>query len=389
MKHGSLTHLAAKKHGKGQYCDGRGLWLRKSSPAQGQWVQRLVVQGRRREMGLGGYPEVTIAEARERSAAARRLLRDGLDPIEERNKQRRKVERMTVAAAIDGCFKARQADLKDDGKAGGWLSPLRLWVIPAIGNTAIEDVDQHKLVKVLEPIWHEKADTARKALNRINLTLKWAAALGLDVDLQATLKTRALLGKQRHTAKPVATLPYAEAPNFYAFLSGKHTMTALALRFLMLTACRSGEVRNATRSEIEDDVWIIPAKRTKQQREHRVPLSPEALTVAKEAMAQHNHEVIFASPKGKGLSDMSLSKFMKDNGYTARPHGLRSTFRTWSEECTQFDHVTKELSLGHTVGSNVERAYQRSDLLEKRRSLLIEWASHVLNLNKCSKFRLG
>lgn len=157
---------------------------------------RLVVEGKRREMGLGRWPDVSIAEARELAAEARKKLRAGSDPIEVRTKARKKKPvRLTVKQAVDGCFEAKKAELKGEGEAGRWMSPLAVHVLPVIGKTAIEDVDQHVLKKVLEPIWHSKADTARKALNRLSLTLKHAAALGLEVDLQATMKVRALLGK--------------------------------------------------------------------------------------------------------------------------------------------------------------------------------------------------
>jgi len=145
-------------------------------------------------MGLGRWPDVSIAEARERASTARRKLRDGVDPIDERAKHRQKSKCLTVAEAVEGCFVARQAELKGDGKAGRWMSPLQLHIVPKIGSLAVEDLNQHEIKRALDPIWHSKADTARKALNRINLTLKHAAALGLDVDLQATMKARALLG---------------------------------------------------------------------------------------------------------------------------------------------------------------------------------------------------
>lgn len=208
MKFNSLTHLQAKNLPEGQYCDGQNLWLRKRCKRHGRWVLRVVVRGKRREMGLGPYPDVSIGEAREHAAAARKQLRKGIDPIEARRKIRAPETRLTVKDAIASCFAARQADLKDDGKAGAWMSPLDNHVIPKIGTKPIEDIDQHVLKRTLEPIWHAKAGTATKALNRMNLVLKHAAALGLPVDLQAPMKTKALLGKQRHTPKHITALPY-------------------------------------------------------------------------------------------------------------------------------------------------------------------------------------
>ncbi len=334
---------------------------------------RLSVSGRRREMGLGRWPDVSIAEARQRAAEARRKLRDGVDPIEERARRKYQPKRLTIKEAIEGCFVARQADLKGDGMAGRWMSPLSVHIIPKIGNRAIEDLDQHMLKSVLEPIWHTKPDTARKAMNRINLTIQHAAALGLEVDMQATLKAKALLGKRRHERKHIPSMPYQDAPAFYRMLGCRGTGCCPALRFLMLTVTRTSEVRFASYEELHDDVWIIPAHRTKTGREHRVPLSKEALHVIEAAKTSEKQELLFPSPMGKAFSDVAMSKFMKDQGYSARPHGFRATFRTWVEEKTKTEYEVKETALGHVVDTGVTGAYQRSDRLKKRRKLLDTW----------------
>lgn len=203
----ALTQLKVKNLGAGKHFDGQGLMLVKSRKEAGKWMLRLTVAGKRRAMGLVRWPDVGLAEARERASDARRQLRDGTDPIEARQAAQKRQKRLTVAEAIEQCFAARQAELKNEGQAGRWLSPLSVHVIPKIGKTAIEGVDQHVLKKTLEPIWHSKADTARKAMNRMNLTLKHAAALGLDVDLQAVMKAQALLGKRRHETKHIPHSP--------------------------------------------------------------------------------------------------------------------------------------------------------------------------------------
>lgn len=377
MLFNALNNMKAKQLDGGKFADGQGLWLIKRNKQHGKWILRLSQGGRRREMGLGRWPDVGIAEAREKAATARRQWRDGIDPIEERAKEKYRPKRLTVEDAINGCFEARQAELKGGGLAGRWMSPLSVHVVPKIGASAVEDVDQYVLKSVLGPIWHEKPDVARKAMNRMNLTLQHAAALGLDVDLQAILKVKALLGKQRHIPKSIASLPYKEAPKFYTFLCSKETMSALALRFLMLTCTRTSEVRFASMKEFEMDVWSIPEARTKSSRVHRVPLTPEALKVIGLAQEMHPGNLLFSLDNGKPLSDAAMSKFMKDNNYEARPHGLRSTFRSWAEEQTESEWEVKEMSLGHTVGSKVERAYQRSDLLDKRRVLLTKWAGYL------------
>lgn len=380
MKYRSLSVMQVKNSGPGKYADGHGLWLVKRTKSAGKWIVRLVVQGKRREMGLGPWPDVSIAEARDRAAAARKMLRSGIDPIIERAQRKQKQTRLTVEEAILDCFRARQAELKNDGKSGRWLSPLKTHVIPKIGGTPIEEVDQHLLRSVFEPIWHSKPDTARKAMNRMNLTLKHVAALDLDVDLQAIMKMKALLGKRRHNAKHIPSLPYEQAPKFYKRLVNSPSTSALAIRFLMLTVARSGEVRFAAFDEIEDGTWHLSENRTKTGKSFRIPLGTEAQKIIRDTKANSEQQYLFTSHKGGPLSPNAMTTFMKRCEMSARPHGFRATFRTWAENETDADWETKEISLGHSVGSRVERAYQRSDLIEKRRRLLEQWQEFLLSV---------
>jgi len=375
--HNAIGQLRAKNLGPGKHPDGQGLWLVKRSKDAGKWILRLSISGKRREMGLGRWPDVSIAEARERAAEARKSLRGGLDPIAEREKAKFKPHRLTVTEAIKGCFEARKAELKKDGDAGRWMSPLNTHVIPKLGKLPVEDVDQHSLLRVLEPIWHEKTEAAAKALNRMNLTLKHAAALGLDVDLQATMKARALLGKQRHTVTHIPSMPYADAPTFYQWLATVDGVSALALRFLMLTIARTSEVRLATFAEIAGDVWTLPPERTKTGREHRIPLTETALAVVKRCQELSSNEYLFPAYKGKPISDAAMATLMKREGYKARPHGFRATFRTWVEERTDTPFEVKEAALGHVVDTGVVGAYQRSDRLQKRHALLEHWTAFL------------
>lgn len=373
----ALSHMKAKNLGPGKHFDGQGLMLVKQRKDAGKWILRLVVEGKRREMGLGRWPDVSISEARDYATEARKTVREGGDPIALRDAATRKSRRLTVKEAIDQCFTARQADLKNDGQAGRWLSPLSIHVVPKIGTMAVEDVDQHVLKKTLEPIWHAKADTARKAMNRMNLTLKHAAALGLDVDLQAVMKAQALLGKRRHETQHIPSLAYQDAPQFYRWLAKQNFPSAFALRFLMLTVARTSEVRFAVPAEIEGDVWTLDATRTKTATVHRVPLSSEAQRVIETRPVLAGSDFLFPSPRGKAMSDATMSRLMEREKMTARPHGFRATFRTWVEETTDTPFEVKETALGHQVGSEVERAYQRSDLLDKRRVLLQSWGEFL------------
>lgn len=369
--------MKAKNLGAGKYADGQGLWFIKRTKHSGKWVLRLSVGGKRREMGLGQWPEVSIALAREYAANARRQLREGIDPIDQRQKQKQRPIRITFKEAVTGCFEARKAELKNDGKAGRWLSPLTVHILPKLGKRAVEDINQLDIKRILEPIWHTKPEAARKALNRINITLKHAAALGIDVDLQAAMKARALLGKQRHVAKHIPSLPYKDAPAFYRWLCTKPHMSCIALRFLILTAARTSEVRFASIYETEEDIWLIPPERTKTGKEHRIPLTDIALQVIEIAKQTDGQTLLFPSPTGKPMSDATMSRFMEREGYKERPHGFRATFRTWVEEQTETSFEVKEAALGHVVGSDTVRAYQRSDLLEKRRVLMEGWAQFV------------
>jgi integrase len=361
----------------GKYSDGGGLWLVKRQDGGGQWVQRVTLHGRRREMGLGSLRDVTLKEARQLSEGARTSVRHGKDPIRERKKLQRQAaaQEVTLAGATAACFEARKAQLKDDGKAARWLGPLETHVLPKLGKVPVADIDQNDIRDVMRPIWHTKPSMAQKAIERVGIVMRHAVAAGLDVDVQATTKARALLGKQRHKPVHQPALPWAEVPAFYASLEA--TPTHLALKLLILTAVRSAEARFLHLDEIEGDVWTIPAQRMKTAREHRVPLSQCALEVLTEAkkFAVNGHP--FVGPRGKPLSDSTLSALMKRRGLEARPHGFRSSFRTWCAEATETPEAVAESALAHTVGSAVERAYRRTDHLDQRRTLMERWAAFV------------
>lgn len=370
--------MKAKSLAAGKYADGQGLWLVKRSHQAGKWVLRLSVSGKRREMGLGPWPEVSLADARAKALEARAQLRDGSDPVTERQKAQILAQPTSFAEVLDSCFKARQAELKGDGHAGRWLSPLKTHIVPKIGSLPVASIDQHVLKRTLDPIWHDKAETAEKALSRIGIVLKHAAALGLEVDLQATMKAQALLGKQRRTRTNIPALPYQEAPAFYQWLCTKELQSCFVLRFLLLTACRTGEARFATTDELQADLLIIPPDRTKTGKEHKIPLTDEARRCINEAHKVAECKLLFPSTKGKPLSDATMSRFMEREGYKARPHGLRATFRSWAEECTDAPFEVKEACLGHAVDMGVVGAYQRSERLEKRKKLLNAWTRFLV-----------
>ena len=372
--------LKAPKPGK--HCDGAGLWLVVRDDGGAQWVLRVTVHGRRREMGLGGYPALGLAEARKVAQRWRDVAAAGRDPIKEREAEERAARREDISLAVltADAFEARKAELKGDGTAGRWLSPLTLHVLPKLGKVPVTDIDQRDIRDTLAPLWHTKAETARKALNRLSIVMKHAAALGLDVDLQATEKAKALLGKSRHVAKNIPAMAWADVPGFYASLE-EPTPTHLALRLLILTGVRSTPLRNIRLDQIEGDVWTIPAEAMKGRKgatdTFRVPLSTEAQRIIDLARTHARNGFLFPNTRGGVISDMTLSRHMERRGLEARPHGFRSSLRDWLAEATDAPHEVAEAMLAHVVDGGTVRAYRRTDFLEQRRKLAERWADHV------------
>jgi len=366
----------------GKHCDGAGLWLVKRDDGGAQWVQRVTVHGRRREMGLGGYPALGLANARKLSERWRNVASAGRDPVKEREAEERAARRedITLEILTADAFESRKAELKGDGTAGRWLSPLTIHVLPKLGRVPVTDLDQRDIRDTLAPIWHTKADTARKAMNRLSIVMKHAAALGLDVDLQATEKAKALLGKTRHVPKNIPAMVWADVPGFYASLE-EPTLTHLALRLLMLTGVRSSPLRTIRLDQIEGDVWTVPAEAMKGRKgateAFRVPLSLEAQRIIDLARPHARNGFLFPSVRKGVISDATMSRLMERRGLEARPHGFRTSLRTWLAEATDAPHEVAEAMLAHVVDGGVVRAYRRTDYLEQRRALAERWADHV------------
>ena len=334
-------------------------------------------------MGLGSSPAVGLAAARKLADRWRAVAAEGRDPIKVREAEARAARRedVSLAAMTRDAFEARKAELKGDGKAGRWLSPLERHVLPKLGRVPVDELDQRDIRDCLAPIWNSKSDTARKALNRLNIVLRHAAALGIDVDLQATEKAKALLGKPRHEAKHIPAMPWRDVPAFYATLT-EQTPTHLALRLLILTGVRSYPLRHLRLDQLEDGIWTVPAANMKGRKgataDFRVPLSSEAMRVVDLARPLARDGYLFTGPRGKPISDMTLGRFMQRRGLEARPHGLRTSLRTWLAEATDAPHEVAEACLAHIVDSGVVRAYRRTDFLEQRRALMECWACHVV-----------
>lgn len=377
----NLTALFIKSAPPGKYEDGHGLRLIKRADGGGQWVFRYTFLGSRREMGLGGLVSLSLKDAREMASDYRTMVAKGVDPIEYRRKERKTAIRgrhLLCDIALDA-FESRKADLKGDGIAGRWFSPLQLHVLPKLGRMPVTEITQVDVRDALEPIWHAKAATAKKAADRLKIVLDHAAALGLDVDLQAVAKAKQLLGRQRHEVTSIPSMPWRDVPAFYASLE-EPTVTHLALRLLILTGLRSAPVRFARLDEIEGDIWTIPAENMKARvgvaEDFRVSLSDEALRVIEFARAYERDRYLFPSVRKGVISDATMSRLMERRGLEARPHGFRTSLRTWLAEETTAPHEVAEAVLAHAADSKIVRTYRRTDFLDQRRPLMERWAEH-------------
>ena len=367
----------------GKHCDGGGLWFIKRKDGGAQWMLRVNVHGRRREMGLGGFPSLGLADARKLSERWRSMAAAGRDPIKERASEERAARREDITLSIItlDAFESRKAELKGDGKAGRWMSPLTLHVLPKLGRVPVTDLDQRDIRDTLAPIWHTKASTAQKAMDRLSIVLRHAAALGLDVDLQVTDKAKALLGKTRHVPKNIPAMAWVDVPEFYASLE-EPTLTHLALRLFMLNpGVRSRPLRHLRLEQIENDIWTVPEGDMKGQKgkatAFRVPLCQEAKRIIELARPHSRNGYLFPNTRGGVISDATMSRHMERRGLEARPHGFRTSLRTWLAETTDAPHEVAEAMLAHAADSGVVRAYRRTDFLEQRLALTERWADHL------------
>ncbi|WP_299629526.1 site-specific integrase [uncultured Tateyamaria sp.] len=382
----SLHKLSAafvKTAPAGKYSDGGGLWLHARDDGGAQWFLRVTVHGRRREMGLGSIRDVSLKEARDAATKWRTLAKQGVDPIKEREKERRLAERhLHIFGDIArDCFESRKAELKGDGKAGRWFSPLELHVLPKLGKVPIAEIDQIDIRNTLSPIWHSKAATAKKAIDRLSICMQHGAALGLDVDMQAVAKAKALLGAQRHKVQHTPFMPWQDVPAFYGSLN-EGTITQLALRLLILTiGTRSAPLRHIRLDQIDGDVWTVPSEAMKGRNgtgmDFRVPLSRQAVEVIEQARPYERDGYLFPNVRKGVISDATMSRLMERRKLDARPHGFRSSFRVWCSEEANPPWEVAEACLAHTVGGKVERSYNRTDFLEQRRELMQRWADFV------------
>lgn len=363
----------------GKYFDGHGLILRVDQRGSKAWLQRIVIKGKRRELGLGSVDFVSLAEARATAYENRKQARSGGDPLQDRRAQR---EIQTFEEAARAIYDMLRPTWKNPKHAAQFISTLETYVFPKMGRTKVSDVTSADVLDVLRPIWVEKAETASRVRQRISKVMKWGIAQGWRKDNPAIGISNAL-PKQTAPRQRRKAMDHAEVPAFLVALhkSQAGVSTRLCLEFLILTCARSLEARGTRWDEIDLDAkaWNVPADRMKMKRPHRVPLSPRAVAILKDAEAlRGDGDLVFPGTKpGKMLSDMTLSKLVKELGFPVDVHGFRTSFRTWTQEKTSFPNEIAERALAHVVGSDVERAYARSDLFEKRRKMMNAWAGYL------------
>jgi integrase len=350
------------------------------------WILRVMIGPRRREMGLGGYPGVTLAMAREAAREARDLIRRGIDPIEAAKDARaalmvKPTVGYTFKAAAEAYIAAHEASWKNPKHRDQWTATLKNYAYPVIGKLDVAAIELPHIMRILEPIWVKKTETAKRLRGRMEMVLDWAGARGFRSGPNPA-RWRGHLDKllakpsKVHRITHHRALPIDDISAFMTRLRNTDGAGAKALEFAILTAARSGEVRGATWKEIDLDarVWTISAERMKAAREHRAPLSEAAIAVLNALPQGKPDSYVFKAAHGGRLSDMTISAVLRRMDVDAVPHGFRSTFRDWAAERTTYPNEVAEMALAHAVGNKVEAAYRRGDLFEKRLAMMNDWA---------------
>jgi integrase len=398
----------AKLTAPGRYRDERGLYLQVASPTNRSWLLRYERDGRERWMGLGALHAFNLDEARERARKARQLLADGIDPLEAKKAERaakalEAAKVLTFKEAAQQYFDGHERKWRNAKHRAQFLSTLKDYAFTYIGALPVGAIDTGLVLKVIEPIWQTKTETASRVRSRIERVLDWATVRGYRTGdnparwrghLDQVLAARNEIAKTQHHA----ALAYAELPALVKELSTREGIAARALEFTILTAARTGEVIGARWDEMDlaAGIWTVPEDRMKMKREHRVPLSASALAMLKALPREEGNDFVFVGGKeGAGLSNMAMAAVLKrmgnpdgttrwvgKNGKPVVPHGFRSTFRDWAAESTAYPNHVVEMALAHTIGNKVEAAYRRGDLFEKRRRLMAEWAKYCASAPK-------
>ena len=384
---GKLTSLAAKALSKpGRHGDGEGLYLNVAPSGSKSWVQRIVVDGRRRDIGLGPYPAVGLARARSIAHDNRTAVAEGRDPVAEKRKTGRRSAPSipTLAQAAAQVIELRRPTWSNARHAAQWESTLAAYVHPVIGHVAVDAITAADVMDVLTPIWTCKPETASRVRQRMETVMDWAVAQGYRLDNPAGRSLLKVLPKTQWLKEHHRALPYAQVPGAVLQVreSNASSLTKLAFELLVLTASRSGEVRGADWAEVDwkSATWEIPAARMKARRPHRIPLSGRAMEILGQALELSDGQgLIFPGMRsGKPASEMVFTALLRRLGIPAVPHGFRSSFRDWVIEQTATPWTVAEAALAHNVGNSTEAAYMRSDLFDQRRVLMGAWEAYVI-----------
>jgi len=376
----ALTAVQVRSAPPGRHADGNGLYLNVMPSGSRSWVLRLMVQGRRQDIGLGAFPLVGLAEAREEALQMRRIARAGGDPLAERRAARRVIP--TFEAAARATYEEHKGSWKNPKHAAQWITTLETYVFPAIGSRTVDKVGTPDVRDVLLPIWLDKPETARRVRQRIGTVMDWASANGFHVGENPVRAVPRGLPKQPKGGGHFDAMPYAEVPAFLEALSAGGTAPSrAALAFGILTAARTGEIIGARWSEIDMEAatWTVPAARMKAGKLHVVPLISTVLEILHQMREVHSGrgDHVFESKPGKPLSNMAMAMLLRRMKVSYTVHGFRSAFRDWAAEQTGFPREVAEAALAHVVADKVEAAYRRGDLFGKRRQLMEAWAGFL------------
>lgn len=380
---GNLSALKVKNLKEpGRYSDGDGLMLKIGPTGGRSWIVRVQTNGRRRDVGLGDARDLSLVGAREAAMEIRKNARLGNDPLAQRQKQRMPAPTFRDAALI--VHKELLKGWKNGKHREQWMTTLEKYAFPKLGRLPVDQIEGPLVRDILAAIWLDKPETARRVKQRIGTILDWSYSKGFRSSEAPMRSISKGLPRQTKKQGHFAAMAHAQLPAFIATLDVAHaSMGKLALRALILTACRSGEIRGARWSELSDDLseWTIPETRMKAGTRHRVPLSSPARAVFQQAQSMRvfDSDLIFpGQDRFKPLSDMTLLKVLRDANIGATVHGFRSTFRDWVADETDYPREIAEAALAHTIGNKVEAAYRRTDFFEKRRSLMADWGAYCL-----------
>ena len=382
-----LTVAKVRSAQPGRYQDGNGLMLNVKPSRSRQWIQRIVIQGKRVDIGLGGFPLVTLAEAREQAFQNRRIARAGGDP---------RAKQSVAPAFADATRKVHAIHapaIKNATDRAKWINDMINHAFPTLGNRPVDQITTSEVMAVILPLWHDKPTVAKRVKQRLSLVMQWAIVEGYRIDNPAGDALNAVLPRNGNGngngngTKHMQALPYKDVASAITAVreSAKHDSAKLAFEFLVLTAVRSHEVRGAQWSEIDMDArtWTIPAERMKAGKEHRVPLSDSSMKVLEKARellhttTVNKRSGLLFPNRGKPVDEKVMPRMMKELRINAVPHGFRSSFRDWCAEYAKAAREVAEAALAHVVSNKIEAAYARSDLFQRRAELMQQWADYL------------